>query len=996
MTDYAFRTSTFYGKTGIKAIVIKNGVTSIGDYAFSYCSGLTSVTIPDSVTNIGWEAFSGCSGLTKVNISSIEAWCKINFECTSSNPLYYAHNLYLNGELVIDLVIPDSITSIGWGAFYGCSGLTSVTIGNSVTSIGRSAFRDCSGLTSVTIPDSVTSIVDFAFYKCSGLTSITIPDSVTSIGGHAFSDCSGLKELTMPCSAKIDNDFSFYNCTNIEKVTLTKGTGTMQNYGEYSRYQVTPWYISRSNMKELVIEDGVKNISNSAFRDCSGLKSITIPDSVTSIGSFAFSGCSGLTSVTIPDSVTSIDDYAFSGCSSLTSITIPDSVTSIRMYVFYGCSGLTSVTIPDSVTSIVVHAFSGCSSLTSITIPNSVTSIGDYAFSDCSSLTSIQVDKDNEVYDSRDNCNAIIYTKTNTLICGCKNTVIPNSVKSIGDDAFYGCSGLTSVTIPDSVTSIRNYVFYGCSGLTSVTIPDSVTSIGVHAFSGCSSLTSITIPDSVTSIGDDIFFGCSGLTSVTIGNSVTRIGYEAFRDCSSLTSITIPDSVTSIGGYAFRGCSGLTSIIIPDSFTSIGGYAFRDCSGLTSVTIPDSVTSIREYAFSDCDNLKDVFYAGTESQWNAIDIYSYNDSLTDANIIFNYVPPHTHEYTFAITTQPTCTLAGVKTFTCACGDTYTEPVAALGHKFAADEPYCQNGCGTVNPDYVPPHTHEYTFAITTQPTCTLAGVKTFTCACGDTYTEPVAALGHKFAADEPYCQNGCGTVNPDYVPPHVHAYKAVVVAPKATALGYTQYKCACGVWKKNAAGKVMKDTFTAPTGKLTLKHSARTANTIKVQWNKVKTATGYEVQVSKDGKKWSTSGKLKAGVTNYTFKKLAAGNNYKFRVRFYITAPDKKNYFSPWSATLNSPTLPAGTAFTKLTLAKRAFVAQWKKAAVNGYQVQYSLNANFAGAKTITVKNPKLLKAAASKLYAGKYYFVRIRTYKTIAGANYCSAWSNTLKVKTK
>ncbi len=305
-------------------------------------------------------------------------------------------------------------------------------------------------------------------------------------------------------------------------------------------------------------------------------------------------------------SVTIIGDHAFYRCSGLTSVTIPNSVTSIGDWAFRGCSGLMSVTIPNSVTSIGYRAFYYCSSLTSVNIPNSVTSIGDRAFSYCSSLTSISVASGNTKYDSRNNCNAIIETSSNTLIAGCKNTTIPNSVTSIGKYAFYGCSGLTSITIPNSVTSIGESAFNGCSGLTSVTIPNSVTSIGQYAFCDCSGLTSVTIPNSVTSIGDYAFEGCSGLTSVTIPNSVTSIGDGAFSYCSSLTSVTIPNSVTSIGDWAFYYCSGLTSVTIPNSVTSIGIYAFFNCSSLTSVTIPNSVTSIGGYAFFNCSSLTNL------------------------------------------------------------------------------------------------------------------------------------------------------------------------------------------------------------------------------------------------------------------------------------------------------------------------------------------------------------------------------------------------------
>ena len=327
----------------------------------------------------------------------------------------------------------------------------------------------------------------------------------------------------------------------------------------------------------------VVGIVSDAFRGCSGLTSVTIPTSVTSIGDYAFDGCSGLKSITIPTSVTSIGNYVFYGCSGLTSVTIPNSVTSIGNYAFYGCSSLTSVTIPNSVTSIGNYAFYGCSSLNSITIPSSVMTIGVHPFSDCIGLTSIEVESGNTFYDSRNNCNAIIETRTNKLIAGCQSTVIPNTVTSIGDYAFDGCSGLISVIIPNSVTSIENYAFYYCSGLTSVIIPNSVTSIGAYAFYECRGLTSVTIPNSVTSIGDHAFYECRGMTSVTIPNSVTNIGAYAFYECRGLTSATIPNSVTSIGNCAFGWCTSLTSVIIPNSVTSIGEHAFYGCRRIKEI-----------------------------------------------------------------------------------------------------------------------------------------------------------------------------------------------------------------------------------------------------------------------------------------------------------------------------------------------------------------------------------------------------------------------------
>ena len=530
----------------------------------------------------------------------------------------YYHS-YSN-EYTGDIVIPASVT------------INSVSY--SVTSIGSEAFRDCSSLTSVSIPNSVTSIGSFAFDGCS---SLPVTDNIRYAGTYLVK--------------VVDKTQSSYT---IQEGTKWIGSNAFQDC---------------NTMTSVTIPNSVTSIGSRAFEGCTGLTTMTIPNSVTSIGGGAFYGCSSLTSVTIPNSVTSIGGGAFQGCSSLTSITIPNSVKSIEDYAFSGCSSLTSVTIPNSVTSIGKYAFYKCAGLTSVTIGNSVTSIGDLAFWKCTGLNSVTINSQyivGKTYTSSSNIEDIFGSQVTQYIIGNSVTsigdyafyncsgltgefVIPNSVTSIAYQAFHGCTGLTSVTIGNSVTSIGSGAFHSCSGLTSVTIPNSVTSIGGGAFSGCTGLTGeFIIPNSVTSIGEGVFRGCTGLTSVTIGNSVTSIGEYAFYDCAGLTSVTIGNSVTSIGSDAFYNCSSLTSVtinspdiigktytsssnikkifgsqvtqyIIGNSVTSIGDYAFYECSSLSSVTIGNSVTSIGSHVFAGCVGLTSVI-------WNA---KNYSGSAPD-------------------------------------------------------------------------------------------------------------------------------------------------------------------------------------------------------------------------------------------------------------------------------------------------------------------------------------------------------------------------------
>ncbi len=401
----------------------------------NYQTYIKNVVIENGVTSIGFWAFSGYTGLTSITI-------------------------------------PDSVTSIGYMAFRNCTGLTSVTIGNSVTSIESYAFSHCTGLTSVTIGNSVTSIGGGAFEYCTGLTSITIPDSVTSIETHAFYYCSGLTSVTIGNGVTSIGDKAFYGCSKLKDVYVTDVAAwcniDFYDYNSNPFYYASNLYVNGKLTTDLVIPAGVKSIKKYAFYECTGLTSVTIPDSVTSIGDVAF----------------------------------------------FWCTRLTSISIPDSVTSIGASAFRNCTGLTSVTIGNSVTTIGDRAFYDCTGLTSV---------------------------------TIGNSVTTIGDQAFYDCTGLTSVTIPHGVTSIGAHAFFGCSKLTSITIPDSVTSIGEYAFCYCSGLTSVTIGNGVTSIGDKAFYNCNAL------NSVTYYGSPA-----EWQKITVGDGNTPLTGASFTYICDLT------------------------------------------------------------------------------------------------------------------------------------------------------------------------------------------------------------------------------------------------------------------------------------------------------------------------------------------------------------------------------------------------------------------------------------------------------
>ena len=622
MKDYDYyynNSSPVCENSNVKKVVIEDGVTSIGNWAFCNCTSLTDITIPDSVTSIGNSAFTACWKL-------------------------------------ISITIPDSVTSIGDFAFYAC------------------------GLTSITIPNGVTSIGTYAFSYCSSLTSITIPDGVTSIGYGAFSDCNSLKTISLSCGSTLKrSDFSdqanlvSYTSHILTKTAAKAVTCTENGNKEYwtcehcKKYflsdDANPETAKAVEQSEFIIpashkltkveakaptctEDGNKEYWTCEHCGKYFLSDDTNPETATAVeqSEFIIPASHKLTKVEAKDATcTESGNKEYWTCEHcgkyfLSDDTNPETAKAVELSetVISASHKLTKVkeekaptctedgnkeywtcehcgkyflsddTNPKTAKAVelsetVIPALKHKNATTRGAVKPTETDpgySGDRYCPDCDTVL-----EKGYTYWNEDNLTWKLDADGTLTISGTGAMKNYNNTDNLSP--VYKNSSVKKVVIEDGVTNIGERAFYDCSSLTSITIPDSVTSIGTSAFNGCISLPSITLPDSVTSIGNFAFEWCSGLSSITLSNNITSIGDFAFHGCP-LTSITIPDSVTSIGEMAFHSCSNLKSITIPDSVTSIESAVFYNCTSLTSITIPDSVTSIGYAVFEKCTNLQTI------------------------------------------------------------------------------------------------------------------------------------------------------------------------------------------------------------------------------------------------------------------------------------------------------------------------------------------------------------------------------------------------------
>lgn len=765
INSYAFNDCS-----ALKSINIPDGVTDIENDAFSNCSSLETITLPTSVTSIGSFAFSGCTSLKTAFLPQYVTYNYYNSLSSDALNIFYAKNNSA-GDMTVTKVVAEDRTSIE---------IPETVVGGTVTIIGNGAFTSCYDAEEIKLPQTVTEIYSRAFYNCDELKGIDIPKNVYRIEPNAFENCSSLETVLIPSGVTSLGADSFKGCTKLKTVYLPEGLdgSVINNQAARIYYTInssgtesTVEKVEAGRQTDIVIPETISGaavniIGKEAFSSNLGLRSVTLPDGVISIGEEAFLNCYYLTSINIPDSVETIGIYAFDNCKRLASIDLPHNEDLfIGAGAFSGCKSLESIVIPDNIISIEKDLFLNCEKLRSVTLPDGVISIGDYAFFRCSALVSLN---------------------------------FPADLETIGDYAFSGCHSLASIELPNKLSAIGQNAFGNCSELTSVTVPDSVTELGIGAFECCYKLADVTLSNGLTALNSSVL-RCTDIKSIVIPESVTQIGDGAFEICVKLESVELPPNVSFVGEWVFVDCPALKNVFytaksdISNAYvpatSAKAKYEIRNNlayilevapdSSNTPVVINDTICGYevmstaeeyRQYVSETGHTHKGGTATCTEQALCAICGTSYNstdpsnhdaDTNTweyDENGHWNpclrtdckeHLNAAAHDLDDGVvTTEPTDTADGVKTYTCkVCGYKKTETVSKLGHTPSAEWTYdsenhwkicTTEGCSEKL------ETAAHTFddgVVTTEPTDTSEGVKTYTCAvCGYKKTESIEKL----------------------------------------------------------------------------------------------------------------------------------------------------------------------------------------------------------------------------------------------------------------
>lgn len=637
-------------------------VREIGEGAFSghYHYGtpeiVTSITIPESVEYVGEGAFSGCVNLQAVHVADMDAWCRIVFADATANPLIFAGALYMDGEPVKKVVVPDYVGTLAYTFSY-CTTLEHIVLPEGIRYIGDTdadassvirfgAFEGCSNLKSIHLPEGLVWIADYGFADCTSLEEIRIPDSITDIGTGMFLNCSSLKKAVLSENLKSIGVATFYDCVSLETVEIPVGVTAIEANAFYQC----------SALEEITIPEGVTTIGEFAFYECTALTELTISSSVTSIGKAAFHGCVGLTELELPKGLETIGEAAFEGCENLRWVRLPETVTHIEGFAFNHCKNVETIYFGGTIAQweAVEKGYGWDPNYTFKVICEGECIVNGHRWVEATCTTPKTCEYcgmiggealgHDYVDDFCTRCGeqaepseglefSIAFGECSVIGMGtCTDTVlrIPNyheglpvtridpnvfqghteltevymgsNMVHVSSSAFMGCTGLTKVQIGDNVKYIWDYAFEGCAALEEVILGEKLQSIGARAFYGCESLKSITIPDSVTEIGGSAFSGCAALETVNFGQGLESIGSYAFKECDALLSVFIPANVTSIGMDAFYSCSSLTEVVIAGTNTSIGMTAFAFCSAMTHLSIEGG--TIGSSAFTYCSGLK--------------------------------------------------------------------------------------------------------------------------------------------------------------------------------------------------------------------------------------------------------------------------------------------------------------------------------------------------------------------------------------------------------